>query len=115
MTFFNLFSNILITKGASRILILDLHRNVSELYPLELYDIIEELKNQSIEGILKNYDEESRAIIHEYINLLLEKEYGFVTENDWDRNFPPLSYEYHEPSDITNLFIEMEDIEIVKK
>jgi SPASM domain peptide maturase of grasp-with-spasm system len=80
-----------------------------------LYEIIEEMKNHSLEDILQVYDEESRLIVQEYINLLLEKEYGFITENDWDRNFPPLPYEYHEPSAITNLFIEMEDIELLKK
>ncbi|MDW9382643.1 grasp-with-spasm system SPASM domain peptide maturase [Chryseobacterium sp. JV558] len=115
MKYFNLFSTILITKGASRILISDLHRNVSELYPLELHEIIEDLKSHSIEDILKDYDKESKVIVQEYINLLLEKEYGFITENDWDRNFPPLSYEHHEPSIITNVFIEMEDIELLKK
>ncbi|MBO9694423.1 grasp-with-spasm system SPASM domain peptide maturase [Chryseobacterium sp.] len=115
MNYFNLFSNILITKGPTRILISDLQRNVSELYPLELYEVIEELKKKSVEEILNDYHEESRPIVHEYINLLLEKEYGFITENDWDMNFPPLSYEYHEPSAITNLFIEIEDIHILKK
>ncbi len=115
MNYFNLFSTILITKGATRILISDLQRNVSELYPLELHEVIMDLKKYSIEDLLKNYDEESREIVQEYLSLLLEKEYGFITENDWDRNFPPLSYEYHEPSTITNLFLEMEDIKILKK
>ncbi|MDR6371879.1 SPASM domain peptide maturase of grasp-with-spasm system [Chryseobacterium bernardetii] len=115
MKYFNLFSAILITKGASRVLISDLQRNVSELYPLELYEIIVELKTNSIEAMMTSYDEESKEIVQNYINLLLEKEYGFITESDWDRNFPPLSYEYHEPSAITNLFIEMEDIGIIKK
>jgi len=115
MKYFNLFSTILITKGTTRILISDLQRNVSELYPLELHEIIVGLKSHSIEDIMANYDEESKEIVQNYINLLLEKEYGFVTENDWDRNFPPLSYEYHEPSAITNLFIEMDDIRILKK
>ncbi|MBB6332842.1 SPASM domain peptide maturase of grasp-with-spasm system [Chryseobacterium sediminis] len=115
MKYFNLFSTILITKGASRILISDLQRNTSELYPLELYEIIVELKTSSIEATMANYDEESKEIVQEYLNLLLDKEYGFVTENDWDRNFPPLSYEYYEPSAITDLFIEMEDIDLLKK
>lgn len=115
MKYFNLFSTILITKGASRILISDLQRNTSELYPLELYEIIVELKTGSIEATMTNYDEESKEIVQEYLNLLLEKEYGFVTENDWDRNFPPLSYEYYEPSIITDLFIEVESIDLLKK
>lgn len=88
MNYFNLFSNILITKGASRILISDLQRNISELYPMELYQIIQEMKDHSVEDVLKDYDRTSRPVVHEYINLLLEKEYGFITENDWDRNFP---------------------------
>ena len=115
MHFFNLFSNILITKGAGRILISDLQRNVSELYPLELYEVIEELKNHSIENIINTYDDESKVIIQEYLNLLLEKEYGFVTENDWDKNFPPLSLEHQEPGRITDIFIETENIDVIRK
>ncbi|WP_300687427.1 grasp-with-spasm system SPASM domain peptide maturase [Chryseobacterium sp.] len=115
MKYFNLFSNIQITKGACRILISDLQRNVSELYPLELYEIVEELKSLSIEDIRKNYDKESVEIFNDYLSLLLEKEYGFVTENDWDKNFPPLSLEYLEPSRITNIFIETENIDLIKK
>ncbi|QCX52552.1 grasp-with-spasm system SPASM domain peptide maturase [Elizabethkingia sp. JS20170427COW] len=115
MKYFNLFSNIQITKGISRIVISDLQRNVSELYPLELYDLIEELKITSIENLLNNYDQESKEIVQEYINLLLEKEYGFVTLNDWDKNFPPLSYDYHDYSTISNLYIEMDDVSILQR
>ncbi|MCJ7934916.1 MAG: hypothetical protein MUW56_15165 [Chryseobacterium sp.] len=115
MKHFNLFSTILVTKGAGRILISDLQRNISELYPIELYEILEELKNHSIEDIIKIYNEESKEIFQEYLNILLEKEYGFITDNDWDRNFPSLSYEYYEPSTIADLFIEMEDTGLLKK
>jgi len=114
MTYFNLFSNIMVTKGASRILISDLQRNVSELYSLEFYEVIEELKNKSIESILENYDAESRKFIYEYIELLLEKEYGFISEGDWDRNFPPISYEYHEPNEISNIFIEINNLSVLE-
>lgn len=109
MKYFNLFSNILVTKGFSRILISDLQRNSSGLYPLELYEIIEELKCKSIENILDNYHPESRLFIKEYIDVLLEKEYGFLTDGDWDGNFPPLSYQFREPSTISNIFIEIND------
>lgn len=115
MTYFNLFSNIMITKGASRILISDLQRHFSGLYPLEFYHIIEELKSKSIENILENYDTESQKFIHEYIDLLLEKEYGFITEGDWDSHFPPLSYKYHEPNDISNIFIEISSTSVLNK
>lgn len=115
MRYFNLFSNILITKGARRILISDLQRKISDLYPLELYDIIEELKNESIENILENYDAESQQIIYEYIDFLLEKEYGFITHGDWDKNFLPLYYDFQEVSKISNIFIEIDNIIILDK
>ncbi|WP_293914759.1 MULTISPECIES: grasp-with-spasm system SPASM domain peptide maturase [unclassified Sphingobacterium] len=112
MRFFNLYSDIYITKGYNRILISDLGRSISKLYPLELHELIEELKSSSIESVLENYDLESKTIVEEYIGYLLEKEYGFVTEGDWDKNFLPLSYEYHDHQQISNLFIEVEKLEI---
>lgn len=115
MKYFNLFSNILITKGARRILISDLQRNLSEVYPLELYNIIEELEIYSIEDILSQYDDESKEIFLKYLDILIEKEYGFITENDWDKSFPSLSYEYHNSSLISDLFIELNDISILDK
>ncbi|AZA61604.1 grasp-with-spasm system SPASM domain peptide maturase [Chryseobacterium indoltheticum] len=115
MTYFNIFSNILITKGVGRILISDLQRNVSELYPLELYDLTEELKTDSIQNVLKNYDAASKEILQEYIDFLLEKEYGFITQNDWDYNFPPFSVEYQDYNILSNIFIELENINILDK
>lgn len=115
MRYFNMYSNILMTKGAHRILISDLQRNISELYPLELHDILEELKKYSIEELLDKYDEESKTLIEEYLDILLQKEYGFITENNWDTNFPPLFYEYDEPSMIADIFIELSEISLLEK
>lgn len=115
MRYFNLFSNILITKGATRILVSDLQRDISELMPLELYEIIEELKNNSIENIISSYDEDSKQLFEEYVDFLLGKEYGFISNNDWDRNFPPMSFEFHDSSKISNIFIELDDISILEK
>ncbi|WP_312392374.1 grasp-with-spasm system SPASM domain peptide maturase [Chryseobacterium sp.] len=115
MRYFNLFSNILVTKGSNRILISDLQRNISELYDIELYDLIEELKTNSIEDILNNYDTESKEIVEEYVEFLLEKEYGFITQNDWDKNFPPFSYEYQDYNILSNIFIELNDLSILHK
>ncbi|MCJ7934635.1 MAG: grasp-with-spasm system SPASM domain peptide maturase [Chryseobacterium sp.] len=115
MKHFNLFSNTLVTKGASRVLISDLQRNLSEVYPLELNDVIEELKISSIEDILSQYDNESKEIFQKYLDILIEKEYGFITENGWDKSFPFLPYEYHNSSLISDLFIELNEISILEK
>ncbi|KFE97279.1 grasp-with-spasm system SPASM domain peptide maturase [Chryseobacterium luteum] len=115
MKYFNLFSNTLVTKGASRILISDLQRNLSEIYPLEFNDVIEELKINSIEDILSQYDDESKEIFQKYLDILMEKEYGFITENGWNKSFPPISYEYDNSSLISDLFIELNDILILER
>ena len=115
MRYFNIFSTMFITKGVNRILISDLQRNTSELYPLEFYDLMEELKKKSIEEILEMYDKESQDIVQEYLEILLENEYGFITRNNWDRNFPALSYEYSEPNRINDLFIEIAEISLLNR
>lgn len=115
MRYFNLFSNILITRGAGRILISDLQRNVSELQAFELHEFIEELKTNAIEEVLGFYEDESREIAQEYLDFLLEKEYGFITSGDWDHNFPPLSYDFHDYNTISNIFIELEDLSVLNK
>lgn len=115
MRYFNLYSDILITKGANRVLISDLQRSVSELQPLEFFDIIEELKTKSVEEILAFYDDASKQIVLEYIDYLKEREYGFITEGNWDIKFPPLSFEFHSPGWANDIFIELEEVAILGK
>lgn len=115
MNYFNLFSNILITKGLQRVLISDLQRDKSELFPLEFSDIIEELKKNSIENVIESYDLESQAFIEEYIEILLDNEFGFITEESWDNNFPPFSYEFSLPNEITNAYLEVNDLNCLSK
>lgn len=115
MRYFNLYSDILITKGANRILISDLQRNTSELQPLELFEIIDELKTKSVEETLAFYDDASKQIVLQYLDYLKEREYGFITEGNWDTKFPPLSYEFHSPNQLNDIFIELEDIAILSE
>ena len=113
MRYFNLFSNITVTKGINRVLLSDLQRNTSELYPLELCELVESLKKKSIEDLFNDYDSDSKVILQEYLDVLLDKEYGFVTLNDWDFNFPPMSTAYNDYSTISNLFIELNDVSLL--
>lgn len=115
MNYFNLFSNILLTKGIRRVLISDLQRNVSELYPLELFEFVTELGKSSIQDVINSYDDESKEIAEGYVNFLLEKEYGFISNDNWDGNFPPLSYDYNDYSKLSNLFIEFSSLDVLHK
>ncbi|PSK93577.1 grasp-with-spasm system SPASM domain peptide maturase [Taibaiella chishuiensis] len=110
MRYFNLYSNILITKGANRILISDLQRNNSELQSLELYDIIEALKSHAIETLMGFYDEDSKPIVGQYLDFLVDKEYGFISTGDRDHSFPPLSLEYKDAGLVSDIFIACRDL-----
>jgi SPASM domain peptide maturase of grasp-with-spasm system len=115
MRYFNLFSSILVTKGATRILISDLERNISEIYSIELYNLLKELKNNSIEDVIKSYDTDSKAVLDEYIDFLLEEEYGFITYNDWDKDFDSISLNFNDSDVISNLFLELDNFSILHK
>jgi hypothetical protein len=65
--------------------------------------------------VLALYDNESKIIIQQYLDLLLKEEYGFITSGDWDNNFIPMSYEYHDNSTISNLFIEIDGLSVLQK
>lgn len=115
MKYFNLFSNIKITKGINRALFSDLQRNISELYPLELNELVESLKVTSIENLFDEFDSESKVVLQEYLTILLDKEYGFVTINDWDTNFPVMPMDYYDTSSVSNLFIELEEVTLLNE
>ena len=111
MKYFNLYSNILTTKGVTRTLISDLQRNVSELIPLEFFDVLELFKTNSIDDVFSQYDNESHVVLKEYLEFLLEKELGFITLDSWDTNFLPLDYNYEDYNILSDLYIEINKIE----
>lgn len=115
MKYFNFYSNILFTKGYRRMLVTDLQRNFSELYPLDLYYLIDELNENSIESVMQKYDDESQKNISEYLSLFIDKEYGFITEGSKDNSFPPMSFRQEEPALLSNIVIELENWDVLRK
>lgn len=118
MHYFNLFSNIKVTLGNNRILFSDLQKNNSSLFPLELYYILEDLKLNPIDKVRKEYNSESSELIDEYINILLEKEYGFISLKKVDYNFPKMNTNFIEYSILNNVIVEFSNISqinIIKK
>ena len=117
MNYFNLFGNIIVTKGNNRVLFSDLQKNNSDLFPLELYSVLEKLKLKSIDDVKKDYNKESSIFIDEYIKVLLEREYGFLTPKRVDESFPKMLFNFHEYSVINNIvlyFSSISNIEIIK-
>jgi len=83
--------------------------------PYELSDILELLKNHSIEDVYSQFDEDSQIVIDEYLDFLIEKELGFITINSWDKNFLPLDYTYKDYNIISDMYIEINSIQQLEK
>lgn len=68
-----------------------------------------------LEDTINLYDKESQEFVKEYIAILLDKEYGFITKDNWDKNFPSLSYQFYTPNIITNAYLEIDNISTLSK
>jgi SPASM domain peptide maturase of grasp-with-spasm system len=107
MKYFKFFSTCFLVKGLSRSIILDTQRQESKIISNDLYDIIFLLKKgTSINGIKKEYTSENRIIIDEYVNFLIENEYGFICNKIEFNSFPEMSLSFQNPFIINDIIIE---------
>ena len=67
MIFFSLYNSCVLTKGIKRCCLIDLERAIYCPIPVELYDILKETKNISINLIKNIYSNEDFKIIDQYL------------------------------------------------
>ncbi|MDR0603438.1 MAG: grasp-with-spasm system SPASM domain peptide maturase [Bacteroidales bacterium] len=103
INYFILFSNCVIVKGHSQGAIYDLTRERYLIIPNDLIEIIKLAKKYTIKEIKNKYKKDARGIL-QYINLLIEKEYGFLTEQPF--LFPDIDFTWQYPSLIRVAIIE---------
>lgn len=105
--YFKIFSCCIPVKGASRSIICDLQRNSFEFIPNDLYNIINLFPEMSIFSIKEKYNNKFDETIDEYIEFLLENEFGFFCSKDELGFFPELNLEWDYPAKITNAIIDI--------
>ncbi|NHN26123.1 grasp-with-spasm system SPASM domain peptide maturase [Flavobacterium jejuense] len=105
-TYFKLFANCIIVKGASRATICDLQRNKFQLIPLSLIDFFDDKNLIDLEKIKKQITEDSIHILNEYMDLLIENEFIFECNLKESKLFPSLSMDFDYPSTISNAIID---------
>ncbi|TZF93183.1 grasp-with-spasm system SPASM domain peptide maturase [Chryseobacterium panacisoli] len=111
--YFRVYTNCIVTKGYTRSLISDIQRDNSEFIPNSLADIIERLnQKESLASIYKDYGEESKPILDEYFDFLLQEEYGFYCSNEEFDMFIDLDLHYQNPDRISNMIIEIKKNEL---
>lgn len=104
--YFKLFANCFPVRGAIRSVIYDLGRNDFKLIPNEMYEILTEHQQKTVEEIKQYYDNEQDETIDEYFAFLLEHEFGFYCTTEELELFPPMSTEFDFPSKISNAIID---------
>lgn len=103
---FKLFAHCIPVKGAKRSVICDLQRRRIEFLPNSLYDLLTEHKLDSIGTIKQQYGTENEAVIEEYFQFLVQKEFLFLCDQDELQCFPDLDLSWEVPNQIENAIID---------
>ncbi|WP_064967623.1 grasp-with-spasm system SPASM domain peptide maturase [Tenacibaculum ovolyticum] len=112
-TYFQLYANCILVKGANRATICDLQREEVFILPNEIADIINELNSKvSIDLIKKKHKEKDQKIIDEALFFLKEKEFGFYCDLEDFNLFPKLETSYNNTNKINDIILELEDFNI---
>ena len=101
---FKIVQNCVPVCGAHQSLICDLHRKTYHIIPNDLYVILNEHEDKTIQEVKDVYNNKYDAIIDEYFEFLLKKEYIFFTNTpNW---FPKMNMQFYEPFEISNAIID---------
>ncbi|TAH28628.1 MAG: grasp-with-spasm system SPASM domain peptide maturase [Cytophagales bacterium] len=106
--YFKLFACCILVKGFTRSLICDIQRGIYHFIPNDLFDILNDNKDEEIEDISELYGLDNKMIIYDYFKFMVDNEYGFLVNNkDELDNFPPLDTTFNNPFIITNIIIDV--------
>ncbi|KGE12744.1 grasp-with-spasm system SPASM domain peptide maturase [Sphingobacterium deserti] len=97
-------------KGAYRSCLYDLQRRSLELIPNEMTDLLEELRTYPIKQLKEQYDKSECEVIDEYLQFLIDNDYGFFCETSELARFPDLDFEFDWPNQITNVVIDTDKL-----
>lgn len=103
---FRLFANCVPVRGARRATLCDLQRQTYDLVPNGLLDVLERFAGHTLEEIHAELPPAQRGTLDEYLRFLVEREYGFWTD-DPDA-FPPLELAWERPELVTNALIDVD-------
>jgi SPASM domain peptide maturase of grasp-with-spasm system len=118
MKYLNIFSNCILVQGSKMALICDLQLNDYFQIPSDLAEIIQFLRESSIEQCIDFYGLENKSTIMSYINFLVKNNLAFI-DNRIISELPPLDLVWDSYSKVSNMIIEFNktnllDSEIVK-
>ncbi|WP_396192509.1 grasp-with-spasm system SPASM domain peptide maturase [Flavobacterium sp.] len=106
--FFKLFTTCIVSKGKNKSIILDLQREKFTAIPDTMHDVIEEFKNRkTIEDIYTLYGIDNKTIIDEYLEFLINNDFGFLADSNEFDLFIDIENSFEIATDISNCIIEV--------
>lgn len=110
---FKLFSPCIPVKGARRSGIYDLQRNKFIAIPNNLYSILIEYNNKTLNEILDKFNTKYSSSIVGFFDWLITEELGFWCDEEDTVNFPLMNLEWDSPNALTNCIIDIGDIDSI--
>ncbi len=107
--YLTLFANCIPVKGASRSVICDTQHKRVKFIPNSMYDWIQELKSISIEDYQKELNENQIQITNDYIDFIIQNDFGFFCTKEELAWFPEYDGSYESPNEIENAIIDSDD------
>jgi SPASM domain peptide maturase of grasp-with-spasm system len=108
--YFKIYACCTLVKGAKRSIICDVQRNSYQLIPNNLYDMLREFPNKSVEEVQAHYHHEFDDTIEEYFDFLVQHEYAFWCNQDELELFPAIDLHWETPAIITNAIIDVDEL-----
>ena len=102
--YFKLYACCIPVKGAARTVICDLQRTELQPVPNDLYDILVNYKDTSVDQIKADYEPDAHAAIDEYFDFLEKEEFGFWCSNP--SLFPAIDLHWESPLTVTNAIVD---------
>lgn len=105
-----LFEDCRIVEGFTNALIYDLNRpSNSNFIPKTLIHFIEKCKENNVERVLDEYDINDRKRALEYLEFILEREFGFLADVHVKERISKLNMDYESSSIINNSIVCLDD------
>ncbi|WP_291122635.1 grasp-with-spasm system SPASM domain peptide maturase [Flavobacterium sp. UBA6046] len=104
MEYFKLYANVLPVKGAKMYIICDLQRNNYHYIPEGMYELLTKYADKTIEETKTFYSNDENNDIDQYIDFLIDKEYGLITNEP--ESFPSIDLKFELPEKINNAIID---------
>ncbi|RAJ88009.1 SPASM domain peptide maturase of grasp-with-spasm system [Chitinophaga dinghuensis] len=117
MEFLNIYANCQLVHGANMSLLCDLQLHKFYHIPNDTFEVLQYLKQHSIQDCIAHFGEDNQEAIDSYIHFVVKKEMGFIDDRlleqlipidfQWDR-FTPVTnviLEYNERLNYANKFV----------